>query len=304
MWPSLKILKTSRRLGYCSTKQVRNQWHSPEGKYSVSGSSDGAICLREMGKDTPQCRLTGHEETVNSVTYSPDGKRIASGGGSILIWNTNFGTASEPQILFAGDQAIYRWDTENPGERDTLKEIVFSNPENHAIIAQNLDGEAPEGEPSSSLGHSNHVTALSYSPDRKYIAFDRTIRIWNADTKSPRTIDMMPLYVMIGGKLPLHIPSDGWIRAQSGDLLLFVPFSYRNGACDRSIKCIPPDAPGHTVRLDRSKLKNYAGPSWTRIGEQLHPVSYAPDTTVGLVQPVCECLLKEFGRFPCSPLFS
>lgn len=61
-------------------------------------SPDGIIRL--SGGFTWQEALTleGHEGGVNSVAFSPDGKRIVSSGqdGTIKVWQTTMAPASSP----------------------------------------------------------------------------------------------------------------------------------------------------------------------------------------------------------------
>jgi WD40 repeat protein len=74
------------------TGRVQSVAFSPDGRYIVSGSSDGTIRIWEAGRGTTVVGpLQAHQGLTGtwSVAFSPDGKRVVSGGddGLIKIWN-------------------------------------------------------------------------------------------------------------------------------------------------------------------------------------------------------------------------
>ena len=62
---------------------------------SCHNGRNGCICKLKYGEVTlnPKCTLTGHSRLVTSVTYSPDGKHIASGSRdkTVKVWDAATG---------------------------------------------------------------------------------------------------------------------------------------------------------------------------------------------------------------------
>jgi len=126
--------------------------------------------------DQAEMTLRGHEGPVESVVFSPDGKRIISGGddNTVRVWDASTGlnlmtlrghnhivrsVAISPdgkRIASASDDKIIKlWDAETGAELHTLR------------------------------GHRGRVRSVSFSPDGERLASsagDGTIRIWNINS--------------------------------------------------------------------------------------------------------------------------
>jgi WD40 repeat protein len=157
----------------------------------------------------------GHTGWVNSVFFSPDGKRIvsASDDQSVRIWDVEKGRQIEclneghfasfsPDgkriVLASKDYTIRIWDVETcqrigllKGHTDTVMSVFFS-PDGKRIVSASKDYtiriwdvEARQQIGRPLEGHTGMVLSASFSPDGRRIVSsskDCTIRIWNVET--------------------------------------------------------------------------------------------------------------------------
>ena len=121
-------------------------------------------------------RLEGHTSSVDSVSFSPDGKTLASGSGdkTIKLWNVVTG-----QLI----------NTLNGHSRD-ITSVSFS-PDGKTLASGSLDNtiklwNVTTGQLISTLnGHTSGVASVSFSPDGKTLASgngDKTIKLWDVVT--------------------------------------------------------------------------------------------------------------------------
>ncbi|MBO1072466.1 MAG: ribosome assembly protein 4 [Dolichospermum sp. DEX189] len=127
--------------------------------------------------------LKGHESTVNSVGFSPDGKRLASGSGdkTIKIWDVTTG-----KVLNTLPSERYA----NKGHEYSVISVGFS-PDGKQLASGSYDKtikiwDVTTGKLLNTLkGHESSVNSVGFSPDGKQLASgsdDKTIKIWDVTT--------------------------------------------------------------------------------------------------------------------------
>jgi WD40 repeat protein len=162
--------------------------------------------------------LKGHSNQVNSVAFSPDGKRLASGcwDGTVKLWDAATGqeihtfrghghyvtsVAFSPdakRLASAGhDRTVRLWDTATGQEVLTLKghtdwvtSVAFS-PDGKRLASGSNDGvvklwDTATGQEVLTLKrHTSVVSSVAFSPNGKQLAsgsHDNTVKLWDAAT--------------------------------------------------------------------------------------------------------------------------
>ncbi|PPQ74828.1 hypothetical protein CVT26_005429 [Gymnopilus dilepis] len=176
---------------------------------------------QHKGWPVTQAVLRGHTKTVNSVAFSPDGRRIISGSSdkTIRIWDAETGESLPDSLarhqarvhsvgfspdgkkIVSGskDKSIRLWDSDTgealrppiEGHSDWVRSVAFS-PDGKQICSASGDRMIhlwstetghQLGQPL--RGHANRVTCVAFSPDGRYIvsaSLDWTVRLWDVES--------------------------------------------------------------------------------------------------------------------------
>jgi WD40 repeat protein/energy-coupling factor transporter ATP-binding protein EcfA2 len=163
-------------------------------------------------------RLEGHKDSVWSLSFSPDGKILATGSfdKTIKLWNVETGKeirtlighdgsvnsvsfSPDGKTLATGsfDKTINLWNVETgkeirtlTGHDDSVNSVSFS-PDGKTLATGSFDKtiklwNLEIGKEIRTLtGHGKGVSTLSFSPNGKTLAtgsFDKTIKLWNLET--------------------------------------------------------------------------------------------------------------------------
>jgi len=218
---------------------------SHHGQWLAVGCNDKTIQLWKAGK--LEQVLVKHLASVNTVTWSPDDKLLASGAddGSIIIWDTQTWQVSHilsghfrsvntlafvpsGQWLVSGgdDKLIRLWDSSNGQLQKTLKghsgmvlSVVWAAPQATLISASGDKTirvwELASGRQLRVLeGHTEVVYQVALSYDGQILASksdDNTVRLWRGDATAPLAILTEPTepQLWLGG-LAFH-PQQFWL---------------------------------------------------------------------------------------------
>jgi len=140
----------------------------------VSGSDDFTLFLWHPGEQKqPIKRLTGHQQLVNHIAFSPDGRYFASASfdKKVKIWNGKSGDFLATLTGHVG--AVYQvaWSSDS-------RFLVSASKDSTAKLWEMPNGKkARETLP----GHADEVYALDWSPNGSAVATgskDRTIKVW------------------------------------------------------------------------------------------------------------------------------
>lgn len=120
--------------------------------------------------------IAGHTEEVNSIDFSPDGRKFASGSDDTTIKIWNFSDRQELNTLKGHTNWVYSVAISPDGLS------IVSGSKDNTVKIWNLN----TGRELHSLkGHTSYVVTVAISPDNQQFAsgsYDKTIKIWNLKT--------------------------------------------------------------------------------------------------------------------------
>jgi WD40 repeat protein/energy-coupling factor transporter ATP-binding protein EcfA2 len=151
-------------------------------KQNATDSVVTEALLRAISGVSERDRLEGHDGSVDSVSFSPDGKTLATGSADKTIKLWNLGTDKEIRTL--------------QGHDDSVDSVSFS-PDGKTLATGSADKtiklwNLETGKEIRTLkGHNATVWSVSFSPDGKTLAtgsVDKTIKLWNLETGKVHTL--------------------------------------------------------------------------------------------------------------------
>ncbi|MCG9134421.1 T9SS type A sorting domain-containing protein [Candidatus Poribacteria bacterium] len=162
--------------------------------------------------------LSGHDNAIKSLSFSPNGQTLASGSfdKTARLWDASTGNtlrtlqghtdavlsvafSPDGQTIASGswDNTIRLWDASTgntlrtlQGHTDDVESVVFS-PDGQTIVSGSKDNTIRLWDPNTGntlrtfSGHGGDVVSVAFSPDGQMIAsgsHDKTIRLWDSNT--------------------------------------------------------------------------------------------------------------------------
>ena len=177
----------------------------------ASGGDEQVICVWDLEHGQVVDELRGHAQTIECLTFSPDGSLLASGShdGLILLWNMDSSGHGELRGTLRGHSHIVR--------------AVAFHPNGQLLASGSADGtvrlwSVSTGEMRQLLaGHGHEIIGLAFDPDSRVLATvsaDRGIRLWEVETGRP----LNSLTGYMNAVLVMHYRPDGrQLASASGD---------------------------------------------------------------------------------------
>ncbi len=186
-------------------------------KYKADDPEVMSALIANIYEGRERNRLENHDASVNSVSFSPDGKTLASGSwdDTIKLWDVQTGKeittlqghddsvnsisfSPDGQTLASGsrDKTIKLWNfqtgiiTTLRSHGDSVNSVSFS-PDGKTLVSGSSDNtiklwDVQTGKEITTLqGHNDSVYSVSFSPDGKTLvsgSSDNTIKLWDVQT--------------------------------------------------------------------------------------------------------------------------
>lgn len=139
----------------------------------ISGSDDFTLFFwNPTISKHPLKRLTGHQQAVNCISFSPDGRHFASASfdKKVKVWDGRNGNFMSTLTGHVGSVYCVAWSSDS-------RYVVSASKDSTVKLWELGEKKAKETLP----GHADEVYALDWSPNGRSVASgskDRTIKIW------------------------------------------------------------------------------------------------------------------------------
>ncbi|MGW7594171.1 nSTAND1 domain-containing NTPase [Streptomyces rubiginosohelvolus] len=173
--------------------------------HRISPTDDAIASLYAAARMPIRHRLQGHNDMVESVAFSPDGKTLATAGkdGDVRLWNTATGA---PRHIFKG-------------HKDTVFSVAFS-PDGRTLVTTSNDltlrlWDVTTGTLRRTV-NSHDAGSAVFSPDGKTIVTARGdvgVQVWDAATATPKRL----IRCQGDGVTSMALSPDGKTLVTAGD---------------------------------------------------------------------------------------
>jgi WD40 repeat protein/transcriptional regulator with XRE-family HTH domain len=192
---------------------------SSTGEYWAASSRRGELRLWAAGGRTLHRMWRAHADMVRTLTFSPDGRTLASGSwdGAVKLWDVASGalrwsgrhTSQVESVAFVpdgsmlasggNDATVRLWDRRSGTQLQTLPHPgpisgISWGPDGHLLATGDREGgirlwEVQQSGPGISVqelaGHTTWVDSLAFAPDGSMLAsasWDGTVKLWDIST--------------------------------------------------------------------------------------------------------------------------
>ncbi len=135
---------------------------SPDARWIATGDQTPSVHLYDFTRDYP-LHIHGFETKVKAMDFSPDGKRLVTGGGStVTVWNCSGPTG--PENTVPDQLRFHKGDIETLAWSPTGEFLASGDNAGRLVISE------ANGRPFSAFEDKEAITALAWNADGKRLA--------------------------------------------------------------------------------------------------------------------------------------